>query len=445
MIRRLPFVGYLTAQAVSITGTRVSMIAIPWFVLTTTGSATRMGIVAFAEMAPLVILQALAGPLMDRWGARRVAIGCDLVSVLAVGTVPVAHAAGVLSFPLLIALVVLSGSLRGPGDAAKHAMLPVLIDQVGLPTERATGVTGAVERGASMAGAALAGGLVALVGPTNALVVDAASFLISGVVLVLTTKAATTHRAEQSTVRTSYVAELRSGWDFMRRDPILMGIGVMVAVTNLLDAAWSAVLVPVWARDGGHGVQAVGLLGATFGGAAILGSVVAAAYGHRLSRYVVYLAGFLLAGVPRYVALALDWPWLVILIVAVVGGFASGFLNPLLGAVLFERIPAELMGRVSSLNIAMSWSLIPFGGLLGGALVTGFGIAPALLFVGGAYFVTTMVPAVQPRWRELDDRRPVVPASRPVEASQTATKKTPRRSVGAAVETPVASAHARAE
>jgi hypothetical protein len=48
--------------------------------------------------------------------------------------------------------------------------------------------------------------------------------------------------------------------------------------------------------------------------------------------------------------------------------------------------------------------LIPFGGLLGGVLVAGFGIAPALLVVGGAYFVTTMVPAFQPRWRELDHR-----------------------------------------
>ncbi|MCW2783236.1 MAG: transporter permease, partial [Marmoricola sp.] len=81
---RHPFWGYLTAQAVSVTGTRVSMIAIPWFVLTSTGSATRTGVVAFAEMAPLVVLQALSGPLMDRLGARRVAITCDLLSVLVV-------------------------------------------------------------------------------------------------------------------------------------------------------------------------------------------------------------------------------------------------------------------------------------------------------------------------------------------------------------------------
>jgi predicted MFS family arabinose efflux permease len=340
---------------------------------------------------------------MDRLGARRVAIACDLASVLVVGAVPVAHVLGLLSFPLLLVLVMLAGSLRGPGDAAKHAMLPVLVQQVGMPTERATGLTGAVERGASMAGAALAGGLVALVGAADALVVDAASFLVSGAILSLATSAAGT-RAARSTERPAYLAELRSGWDFMRRDPILMGIGVMVAVTNLLDAAWSSVLVPVWARDGGHGVQAVGLLGATFGGAAILGSVLAAAWGSRLPRRLVYVVAFVVAGVPRFVVLALDAPWTIILVVVVAGGFAAGFLNPLLGAVLFERIPEHLMGRVTSMNIAMSWSLIPFGGLLGGVLVSGLGVSPALLLVGAGYLVTTMVPAVRPRWRELDAR-----------------------------------------
>jgi MFS family permease len=102
--------------------------------------------------------------------------------------------------------------------------------------------------------------------------------------------------------------------------------------------------------------------------------------------------------------LALGAPLWSILVVAVIGGCASGFINPLLGAVLFERIPAPLMGRVTSMNLAMSWSLIPFGGLLGGIAVAALGLSPALLLIGTAYFVTTMAPAVQPRWKELDLR-----------------------------------------
>ena len=307
-------------------------------------------------------------------------------------------------------LVALAGAARGPGDAAGHAMLPLLVEHAHLPTERVTGLAGAVERTASLVGAAVAGGLVAVVGGANALVVDAASFAIAGVVLAVSTRGlvpATPAREEPDVgeVASTYAGELRDGWSFMRRDPVLMGIGVMIAITNLLDQAWSVVLVPVWARDSGYGVGAVGLLVATFGARRrCSASVAAAAWAERLPRYRTYLVAFILAGVPRFVMLALGAPLWSILVVAVIGGCASGFLNPVLGAVLFERIPAPLMGRVTSMNLAMSWSLIPFGGLLGGVAVAAVGLSPALLLIGAAYLVTTMAPAVQPRWKEMDVR-----------------------------------------
>ena len=404
--------GYLVAIAISITGTRVSMIAIPWLVLTTTGSPTKTGLVAFAEMAPLVAAQVLSGPLTDRIGARRMAVSCSAASTVVVGLIPVLHLAGMLSFPVLLGMVAVAGALRGPGDAAGHALIPAVVEQTGSATERVTGLAGAVERTASMVGAAVAGALVALVGPANALVVDAASFGLAGVVLWWATRSlAPPERRvpEVGEATSSYLGELRDGWNYMRKDHVLMGIGVMVAITNLLDQAWSSVLVPVWARDSGYGVAAVGLLGATFGAAAILGSVVAAAYAERLPRYKVYLVGFFIAGVPRFVALAVGAPLWVVLVVGFVGGCGSGFLNPILGAVLFERIPKPLMGRVSSMNLAMSWSLIPFGGLLGGIAITAIGLSPALLAIGTAYFLTTMLPAVQPRWREIDKRPARVP------------------------------------
>ena len=72
---------------------------------------------------------------------------------------------------------------------------------------------------------------------------------------------------------------------------------------------------------------------------------------------------------------------------------------------IFERIPEPLVGRVTSLTTSMCFALMPLGGLLGGLLVSGFGLAAAMLACGAAYFVVTMLPAVDPRWREMD-RRP---------------------------------------
>jgi MFS family permease len=139
-----------------------------------------------------------------------------------------------------------------------------------------------------------------------------------------------------------------------------------------------------------------------------VGSICAAAWAARLPRFKTYLIAFRVCGAPRFVVFALDVPVWAALAVCVAGGFAAGFLNPILGAVIYERIPERLMGRVTSLSTAMAFALMPFGGILGGLLVAGFGLSPALLAVGAAYFLVTMLPAVDPRWREID-RRPTAP------------------------------------
>ena len=407
MSGRRPLYGWLTAEAISLTGTRVSMIALPFLVLTTTGSATRTGLVALFEARPMVLLKVLGGPVIDRLGARRVSIGCDLGSLVVVGSIPALHTAGVLSFPALLGLVALAGALRGPGDAAKQALVPVIVEDAGVPMERVTGLAGTVERTSSMLGAALAGVLVAALGATNALVIDAASFGVSALVLLWSTTSLAAPAPVQPADAGSYPQRLREGWDFLRGDRVLLGITVMVALTNLLDAAYTTVLIPVWAVDAGRGAGAIGLVFAVFSGFSALGSVCAATWAAGLSRYRTYLVAFLVCGAPRYAVFAFDSPvWTVVLVVAA-SGFAAGFINPVLGAVIFERIPSHLVGRVSSLTTAMCFALIPLGGLLGGLLVTGAGLSVTMLAVGAAYLVVTMLPAVDPRWREIDERRPV--------------------------------------
>jgi MFS family permease len=417
--RRIPLYGWLTSEAVSLLGTRVSMIAIPWLVLTTTGSPTRTGLVAFAEITPMVLLKAFGGPLVDRVGPRRMAITADSLSFLVVGLIPLLHHTGTLSFPVLLGLVAVAGALRGPGDAATTALIPALVERADVPYERATGLASAIERGATMIGAAIAGGLVAVLGAANAVAVDAVSFGACALLLLVTTRSLEARgpdtldpcdqlagHGEVEDTPASYVAQLRDGWTFLRRDAVLMSLCVMVAVTNLLDLAWSAVLLPVWAHSSGAGVGAVGLVFSVWGGASMLGSVVAAAYGTRLPRFQTYLIAFLVTGLPRFVLFALGVPLWAILAMCVVGGVSSGFLNPVLGAVQFERIPRPMVGRVTALTSALCWSLMPLGGVLGGVLVSGIGLSPALLVVGVAYFATTMAPALLPSFRGMNRQQP---------------------------------------
>ncbi|WP_353946356.1 MFS transporter [Streptomyces sp. HUAS MG91] len=402
-----PLGGVLAAMAVSLSGTRISAVALPWFVLVTTGSATRTGLVAFVEMTPYVLVKAFTGPLVDRIGPRAVSWATDLVSAAAAATVPLFHVLGLLSFPLLLVLVAVIGAARGPGDLAKEVMVPEAAERGGVPLERATGLSGVIERLASTVGPAAGGALVTLLGPLTGLVVNAACFALGSLLIGLALPRGMGHAAEDAPVpgdvsEPSYWRRFGEGFTFLRGEPLLLAVIVTVGITNLLDAAMSTVLIPVWADASGHGPAAIGLVGTAMGAAAVAGSLIAAAAAHRLPRRAVFFTGFLLAGAPRFLVLALDAPLGVLLAVFAVSGFGAGFINPVLGAVLFERVPRPMLGRVNALGDSLAWAGTPLGGLLAGAAVTAAGLTPVLLACGAAYFVTTNLAGLRPEWRAMD-------------------------------------------
>ncbi|WP_434315464.1 MFS transporter [Leifsonia sp. P73] len=122
--RRAPLLGLIGAYLVSGAGTALSAIAIPWLVLVTTGSAVATGLVGFAEMAPYVLLQATAGPLVDRVGLRRTFLIGNLVAAAAVFAVFLLGALHDLPLGALVALVAVAGAVRGAADAASTPMIP---------------------------------------------------------------------------------------------------------------------------------------------------------------------------------------------------------------------------------------------------------------------------------------------------------------------------------
>lgn len=201
---------------------------------------------------------------------------------------------------------------------------------------------------------------------------DAASFLVGAAVLARATvglpRPNQSEDPHESPAR--FWQSLREGWAFLRGEPVLLGLSLMKAVTNLLDLAWSAVLAPVWDIETGNGTGRLGLVFAVFAGSSAVGSLFAAAWGDRLPRFRTYLLAYLICGLPRFLVMAADSPLWLIMLIMVIGGVASGFLNPILGAVFFERIPSGLVGRVSSLSTSMCYTPMPLGGLVGGALVT---------------------------------------------------------------------------
>ncbi|MGW6282274.1 MFS transporter [Kribbella sp. NPDC055071] len=389
---RAPLVAFLVANVVSICGTRISAIAIPWFVLVTTGSPVKTGLVALAEMTPLVLVKAFGGPWIDRVGARRISVLADTASTGVVALVPLLHMLHLLHFPTLLALVAVAGALRGPGDSAKATLVPDIARAARVPLERVTGLESTTERLASFFAYAMAGGLITLFGTVNALWIDAATFAVCAVLIARWIPKP--QLAETGAPEEPYSHRLLEGWRFLRKDKLMMPLVVMVAVTNLLDTAVAAVFLPVWIREHGYGPGHTSLILTAFGVTATLFALVASAVGDRLPRKLTFTLAFLICGAPRFIVLAVGAPLWAVVAVYAVGGIGAGFINPVLGALFIERIPREMLGRVSSLAEAVAWVGVPLGGIAAGAAIAGIGLAPALLVAGAVKLVATMSPVL---------------------------------------------------
>ena len=404
MRNRTPLFGLLAANAISITGNRLTQLAIPWFVLQSTGSVAQTGLVGFFSLLPFVISSALGGVIVDRLGYRRASIVSDLASGVAVLGVPILYNTVGLPLAALLALVFAGALLDAPGQTAREAMLPELLEKASMTLERGTSLFDGVSRAANMLGAPLAGVLIAVVGATNVLVLDAATFAVSALLMFVFVPAGAPRTAEADAE--GYVAQLREGYRFLWQTPLVRAIVIMVLVTNTLDAGMGGVLMPVYADQVLDSVVALGLMAGAMGLTAFAGTLVFAWIGHRAPRLATLVIGFTLGGPCRFFLLA-AMPGIGPAVIGfAIAGIGIGPINPILGTLGYERIPPELRARVFGALTAGVMAGAPIGALLAAACVELGGLQATLIAFGAVYLVCTLSPLVVPAWRDLG-RRPV--------------------------------------
>jgi predicted MFS family arabinose efflux permease len=304
-----------------------------------------------------------------------------------------------LEFWQLMVLVFLGALLDTPGSTARSALLPELAEQAGMTIERVTSLTHVIERGARFIGAPLAGLLIGVMGTENVLWLDAASFFVSAAItwmIIVPPKP-----VKQEAGSGKYFDELKDGLRFIARDKLVLSIVFMIMLTNFLDSVFSGVVRPVYVKEVFGEALNLGLLIAANGGGAVIGGLIFAAIGHRLPRHAVFVAAFVLTGFQFWVYLL--HPPIHILVASVfVTSIGAGPLNPIIGAVEFERIPSNMRGRVFGAIRAGAWIAMPLGMLLGGVLTETFGTTLMLIVLGITYFFTTISMAFIPAMKEMN-------------------------------------------
>lgn len=375
---RTPLLALLTANGVSIAGSQFTTLSVPWFVLQTTGSATKTGITGFVT-ALSFIAAFFGGNIVDRLGFKRVSVAADLSSGIAVACVPLLYHTVGLSFWQLLLLVFVRAFCNTPGGTARMGLLPDLITLSGIGTERANGVYQSVQYAAQLASTALVGILIALIGASNMLWLDGVSFLFSATVVAF---AIPTQRhvipAPVSSKRGNYRAELMEGVRWLMRDRVLSATTFTATLINLVGTALIAVILPVFAKAVYGTSLAFGLLFTGFSVGMLGGSLLYATLGKRVPRHVTFVVGVMMLGVPL-LFLAIQPPLIVSFVALMIVGFFNGPLNAVFAVIEQERIPAAMRGRVIGTIIALANVAAPVGALLGGYIVGGFGVRGTLL------------------------------------------------------------------
>ena len=402
---RRPLLGLVVATAISSLGTGMTMLAIPWFVLESTGRGVDTALVVAAETCGLLAGSAFGGPWIDRLRPRRAAVAFDLSAAVVVVLIPVLHHYELLPLWTLTTLGLVLGLSRSPGDAARQVLLPDIAQRTGIALERVTSAFDAPNQGARALGAPVAGIVIASLGAPAALVVDAASFVLAALVLRLTIAEAAFVEPEGS----GYLRTLTAGFRFLRGDRLLVAMLGMICVTNGLNSGLFSVLVPAYGHEVLRSPVGVGLVFAATGTALVLGSLLYAWKGLRWRRWPVLAVCYLLVLGPRSAIFLLQPDLTVLVVVSGVLMLAFGPLNPIIGAVKAERTPPALRARVFGAIAASALLGMPFGTLLAGVLCDHLGLMPSITVFAVLSTVMSLCPLVFPVWREVDRRTSVEP------------------------------------
>jgi MFS family permease len=362
----------LAAEIVSTTGAAMTVIALPWLVLTTTGSPARAGLVAAVEWLPMALLGIPSGAVAARLGPRRTMILCDAARVPIVTAVPVLHWLGALDLGVLLALAFLAGAFFPAHFASQRNILPDLLGEEAGELTRANAVLQAANRLPLVLGPALGGILVATFGAPVVLLVDAGSYAVSAVVLALMVR-----EPPRRAGRAGDGEGIWAGARCLARDRILRPLTVAYAGIDLAMQGLFLCLPILAFTAYGRDAALAGLLLAAWGAGALAGSLPALRLAERDSIRMIRLA-LLAEAAPLWLVAAPAPP-----VVLGLGMALSGLANPIANApantLVTLAVPERLRAKTMLAFITASTAAGGVGLFLTGPLAEAFGARTVIL------------------------------------------------------------------
>jgi len=391
-----------SGQQLSALGDSIYRVALAWWVLEKTGSATAMSTIFIFASAPMLVFLLIGGVTVDRYPRARVMLLSDVLRGLLIGIVAVlafAHRLEVWHIYLVSLLFGIAGAFFGP---AYRAIVPEI-----LPRELLPGANGLMTMSlqlADIAGPALGAFVVSKSGSPTAFTIDSLSFVISILCLAPLVRLALSPQAPKE--RKSVLHDFREGVEVVRKSSWLWITIVIASLGNITLSAPLAIALPFLVKNHLHGgVGSLGLIYSTISAGSIVGTILGTVWLERTSSLRargLFAYGLWIAGGMLIVVFGL--PVSIYTVAAAAFLVGAAFIIPTLifMTTLQELIPGKVLGRVMSIVTVGSVALVPVGsGLVGWA--TDHVGAPTIFILSGV--LTALLAALaltHPVIRNLD-------------------------------------------
>lgn len=378
---------FLTGLTISKVGDALYMFALPWIAYDLTGSAVVMGTLYATEIIPILLFGALAGVIVDRLDKRKLMITADWLRALIVAVIPLLGLFGLLQVWHLFVVAFALSLISLMFDVATTIAIPEL---VGKDLTKANAAHQLIMQLGSMAGPALAGVVIAVLGGYGAMWLNAVSF---GGTLVALLMLPPFRQSSSGVTARGVFAGMEEGFRWLWGNAVIKVLSLQAMIGNFGFGMVSAVLM-FYLRDVlGLTSEISGLNYSMLGVGGIIGSLAIVPLTRRFRRGQLYPA-MLLFGMAGLLVMATVRTWWA-------PGLGFGMVSAcnvawvvLSTSVRQEKIPADLMGRVLSFTRVLSTAAMPIGATLGGMLVEQ--IDPAFVF--GIAAATKLVEALIARF-----------------------------------------------
>lgn len=379
---------FISAIFLSVLGSAITMVAIPWFLLEYTNDIAYTSGVLAIRVLPIVISTLSGSWILDKYSKRSICMVSDVLSGIAILMIPLLFEAELLSIVPLVILITVSAVLEPISGASVTAMVPDMLEHSSMERERLNGIIGSLHNFGDLAGPIMGGFIVAFYGTSVALGIDALTFMASAMIFLFFIRP---HKAVEAPGEVAGIDNdnIAAGFRFIVSQYCIIFVAILSVVVNLLIVPLLVLILPFIAKTQLGSAISFGFLVSVFGAGAFAASLLFTAFGHRVEKLsliflcnTMLLLGFLVASI------ALDVYTLSTVLFFI--GLSVGFFGPLDDTLLQLFTPSSLRGRVFLAYSAIRYITVPVSMVVFGLLLDSISLS-AIFMSMALCLLATMV------------------------------------------------------